>query len=393
MSLDFNSLLPALEGMGEHLAQQRYAKERLLPIAQRILKRAASLDPDLLCAKIEAAGERWPGAVPGQEPIDASFAPGPMPPLYDVIGADGSQVYPDRHASALYYLINIGGIHISYGSDAPPLVYSRPMLGFTPEQLHLQGGGMVDNAIVNARRDVAEMSELARLASESAEGPTLALLDNGLLLWLLLQLGGPVTAEAEALLGDYLSQLDILRESGAALAGYVDRPSSGNVLALLHLSQLNLDRMDDAHLRDNPFRSLTDRDLFGWLPAGHRSARFVNSSPLNRQFKAAGHQVEFFYVNVGGAGGIVRVEVPVWVSEGRQLLAITHAGILAQCRSVAGFPYALARAHELAVVTQPERDTLTQILNRELLCQGIIPRPSTKALTKRWIGNKRRHRI
>jgi hypothetical protein len=393
MSLNFTALLKELEGMGEHIAQQRQARERLLPIAHRSLARAASHDPDLLRAKIQAAGDRWPGAVPGVEAIDAPFEPGTLPPYHTVIGADGSQIYPDRHASALYYLINIGGIRISYGSDAPPSVYSRPSLAFTPEQLHLQGGGQVDNTIVNARRDVAELRELARLAADSVDGPSLALLDNGLLLWLLLQLGGQVYGEAEELLDQYLSELDRLQESGTALAGYVDRPASGNVLALLHLSQLALDRIDDAHLRDNPFQALTDRDLFGWLPTGCRSARFVNASPVNQEFKAAGHQMEFFYLNVGDPGGVVRVEVPGWVAERPQLLMFTHAAILAQCKSTPGFPYALARAHELAVVTQPERESLTQILNRELLQQGILPQPSTKSLTKRWIGSKRRHQI
>lgn len=393
MSLDFTALLPELEDMGEHIARQRDARERLLPVAQRTLQRAASIDPDLMHAKILAAGDRWPGALPGPESIADHFAPSTLPASYSVIGADGSQVYPDRHAEALFYLVNIGGIRVTYGSDAPPSVFSRPTLAFTPEQLHLQGGGQVDNTIVNARRDVAEMSELARLASAKGEAPTLALLDNGLLLWLLLQLGGQTYGEAETLLGEYLSQLDHLRESGAALAGYVDRPSSGNVLALLHLSQLPVDRIDEAHLRDNPFRALADRDLFGWLPIGHRSARFVNASPVNQQFKAAGHQIEFFYLNVGAVGGIVRVEVPAWAAERPDLLAIIHAGILAQGKSTSGFPYVLARAHELAVVTQPERDTLLQILNRELLRQGIRPRPSTKSVTKRWIGSKRRHRI
>lgn len=375
------------------MAQQTNERARLIPLALRALESAAAMDPGRLHAKILAAGDRWPGALPTEDPLDESFGPGSLPEKYHVLGADGSQVYPDRLASALFYLINIGAIHIPYGTKSPPSTFSRPSLGYAPEQLRTAAGWPVDASIINARRDVAELRELTRLAGETTGSPTLALMDNGLLLWFLLQLGGVASSEADRLRDDYLSHLEGIKESGAALAGYIDRPASANVLALLHLSKIPGHRIDDDRLREDPFRPLIDREIFSWLPEGHRSARFVNASPVNQQFQAAGHQVQFFYLNLGDPAGIVRVEIPSWVSEAPELLGLAHAGILTQCEALEGYPYALARAHELAVVAQPEREALGRMLNQVLMRRGILPRPSRKALAKRWLGGVRRHRL
>jgi hypothetical protein len=393
MSLDLTSILAEIERLGDRVAQQSDARARLIPIALQALQAAAAMDPELLQGKIRAAGTRWPGALPTEDALDANFGPASLPEKYHVIGADGSQVYPDRHASALYYLINIGAIRVYYGSESPPAVFSRPTLGHEPEELRTIDGRRVDASIINARRDVAELAELARLAGDLETGPILALMDNGLLLWFLLQLGGAASAEADRLLDDYLSRLDEIKESGAALAGYIDRPASANVLALLYLSKLPQERIDETELRENPFRPLSDREIFSWLPPGHRSARFVNASPVNQRFQMAGHQIQFFYLNLGESAGIVRVEIPSWVAQAPYLLELAHAGILAQCEALAGFPYVLARAHELAIVTQPERETLDRMLDDELMRRGIRPQASRKALAKRWLGGVRRHRL
>jgi hypothetical protein len=80
------------------------------------------------------------------------------------------------------------------------------------------------------------------------------------------------------------------------------------------------------------------------------------------------------------------------VAEDDERLARVHAGIIEQSR-VTGIPYVLVRAHELALVAQADRQRLEEILSGELLRRGRIPRISQKALTKRWTGAKRRHRL
>ncbi len=45
------------------------------------------------------------------------------------------------------------------------------------------------------------------------------------------------------------------------------------------------------------------------------------------------------------------MEVPEWVARRKDLLDLTHALVLDQCRRGQGYPVALSEAHEQAVVT------------------------------------------
>jgi hypothetical protein len=83
----------------------------------------------------------------------------------------------------------------------------------------------------------------------------------------------------------------------------------------------------------------------------------------------------------------------VWVSQDPARLDLIHAGILADSQSSGGFPYSLARAHELAVVSTQERQHLENVLAAALAGQGLTPRPSTKATMKSWLSGRRSHRL
>jgi len=120
---------------------------------------------------------------------------------------------------------------------------------------------------------------------------------------------------------------------------------------------------------------------------------FRHPSPLNNDFRTAGHEVFFFYLQTGSDEQIVRVEVPIWVGEDEVLLDLVHAGILQQCRTSEGFPYALIRAHEIAVVTHRERDALCDMIQQEIRGQGVEAMISVKSQTKRWTSSNRRHRL
>lgn len=359
----------------------------------RALDRAAGMPLEVIERRIAKAGTRWPGAVPSEDPLNAVFDAPQPPPRFDVIAADGSQVYPDRHGLALYYLINVGSIVIGHGTGQAPATHTAPLLAFDDEALYGAGEGLISPALIDGQRDVAELAALARLSPERAgQVPRLALLDNGLLLWLALQVEHVDSERVEELLREYLRHLDALRASGAALAGFVERPRTASVLALLHLTNLGETQLSEASLQLAPYRGLTDRALFALrLKPGQRSARFTHASPVNARFRQAGHAIQFFYLHCGGSDTIARVEVPQWVGESGELLSLVHAAILEECRSMAGFPYALARAHELAVVTHDDRQALEQMLSAALLGHGLVAGPSRKALTKQWISGRRRH--
>lgn len=393
MSLDLTQLLPQLDAAGQSAAEQAADLQARLPAAIQALEQTAALASDEMADRLNRTGERWPGALPTQDAPDATFPAPPAPTHLRVIGADGSQIYPDRHAGGLFYLINVGSIRLDYGSGQPPAVSSQPTLFHQLEDLFDEHGAVISTEWVNGQRDLAEMGELARLADGAGGQPTLAVLDNGLLLWLLLQVRDQSHKQIDRVLHQYLAHLTALKRSGAALAGVIDQPRHANVIALAHLGTLPLESISQDSLRASPFLGLTDRDVFQQrLAIGERSAVFVHGSPVNRDFRDAGHEVRFFYLR-SASDTLLRVEVPVWVAEAPELLALVHGGLLADSVTSAGFPYSLVRAHELAVVSQAERAELEQMMATVMIRHGMTAQPSTKSITKRWSGGRRQHRI
>jgi hypothetical protein len=216
------------------------------------------------------------------------------------------------------------------------------------------------------------------------EGPALALLDNGLLLWAASQEQKAARPDVQRVLDGYLLALDRVKASGAALAGYISRPRGANVVDLVEAASGD---------RSPSPRGITDRLVFGRLLAPHaRSARFRHPAKLNDEFAARGHEIQFFYLHTGAQDGIARVELPRWVAEDPRRLSIVHAGIVEQCR-LTGVPYPLVRAHELALVGQDDRRALDRLVQASLVRHGISGLTSQKAQTKRWTGRRRRHHL
>ena len=393
MSLDLPQLLPQVNELSRHTQRRLAHKAELLPSAISEFSHWADRDPEELTEKLERLGAAWHGPLPTEEAPGRFFPPAPHPSRLHVLGADGSQVYPDRHAYALYYLINIGSLRLTHGSGEIPQVSSSPVIGFRDEDLYDEQDHPVDISLIHGRRDLGELAELARLAKTCDGEPTLALVDNGLLLWLALQERDRTRGEGARLLADHLRTLDQVKHAGAALAGYIDQPRSADVLSLLHLASLPADSVSEETIRSNPYRVLSDADLLsGCLPPGHRSARFIASPALNLEYARKGHQIQFFYLNTGLQNRIARVEIPCWVGDDPQALGWVHAGLLEECR-VTGFPYVLVRAHELAVVNQADRKTLDNLLAASLARDGLLPRTSQKAMTKKWTAQRRTHRL
>jgi len=394
MGIHLPSLLPQMQELGQALYERSLQVSAMIPKAIKALHSTAELDHSNLQSKIKKAGNRWTGAIPTEETLNLTFPPPKSPQSLHVIGADGSQIYPDRHAAAFYYLINIGSIVVSHGSGKAPTIQQESQLFFELEDLYDEADHPVQNAYVNLRRDVAEMKTLAEKAESLAGEQTLAILDNSLLLWMALQTGGSTSRETDRTLQQYLKLLERLRSSKTGLAGFIDRPRSVSVLALIHLAGLPDDQINQETLRMTPFRGLTDRAIFTKLLApGHRSALFISASPLNRDFRTAGHEVHFFYLNTDADSTVVRVEIPIWVAQDPELLNLVHAGILKDCQTTGGFPYTLVRAHELAVIPPQERAAFEDMLQRTLLGHGLRPTQSQKALTKQLTGQRKQHTL
>lgn len=336
-------------------------------------------------ARIDLVRDRdagYRGAAAFEEPIHQPYLAGPAPELATVIAADGSQVYPDAHASALYYLTNIGIFSFYNGSEDTPTGDSEPHLFYQDEDLrdHKGQGALIKNTAVNARRSVQELQTLTDYAIENRgrSGPIVALRDGPLLWWL----GGDVP-QKEGLEATYYNALRNFyglhldkqdhQAANASLVGYVERGDSRFVVRLLHLMGLPEERVTRAELDGaGPFEGVDDYWLFERvLEYGERSAVMIQQSPQNKFYKldvGESYEILFFYLNVSRyKPHIVRIEIPMWVALASGAIEEVHSLVLEQCDLTGNYPYALTRADELAVVASHEKRELENMIETELL--------------------------
>jgi len=387
MAINFQQVMQRIReiGMGarqrsEHLASVR---ENARTILAAWASRREELNERL--ERVLRYDSTFRSAIPRNQPLNASFPATPLPGNTTLIAADGSQVAPDRHASVLFSLVNVGAIVMQPGSSQAPLIQADSRL--LVEDENYTETGMLTLEAIEQRRDLAERRKLLELAQEYS-GLVIALTDGPLELW-----GGGTAARNEYLrdLEIHKSTLSQLQERGVVVAGYVDKPGANLVMRLLELTQLNTDDQFEQIRRQHPLRGVTDLWLFSTiLPPGYRSAVFglQSSSRLHYTGDLALH---FFYLNVGSPGHpyIVRVEIPGWVVDDEEKTNLLHAALLDQCRIMGArpYPYILHRAHEIAVVKMDEKQQVQSMLELELrLSGGEVGEPSAKSSAKALPG-------
>jgi hypothetical protein len=343
------------------------------------------------------------------EPLNATIDP-PLPPAEaTIVATDGSQIMPDRHAAFLYYLVNVGVItyhHCDHRrSSRSPTVSSQPQIRY-PEQFAMEGDTAADEESewqprhyqVTVERDLAEISTLAQLAWEHRHAaaligaiPLLAILDQRLLYW---PFGGP-EAIGNTAVRDWSEKMTKIRDAGAWLAGYIDRPGKMSVVTLLQ-SLLAGPEFDWKSLGKRRVGLLTDAALFaGILKPGQRSAVFVEVSPSNERFVEMDPQNEvcFFFLNPGQTGQqIARVDIPLWVAADKQAVSAVHSLIYNQCQILGDYPYVLARADELAVVGRQDEAELNGMIDIFMQRAGISGQMTAKQSSKEVArGGRGRH--
>ena len=386
MTLELTKVTAQIEEMGRVLAERWQRHNKVLPAAQALLHLYARDQEELCRIAASEPGQRLRCAGPGDEPLDAVLPAPPMPAQATLIAADGSQIYPDRHGPVFYYAINIGAIVFRHGSGQAPAASTDPHLFYTEDRVY-PGGHPVSSDLVNVERSVAEMRTLTDLIlAECGSGvPCLGLSDGSLLLWI--ERAALPSDRQTDLLAAYLACLGRLRTEQGAVAGFVSRPHSAEVVALLYLRQLEEDQRGQVRsLSETPYRGLTDRALFRDLQPGERSALFARGTAANERYRAEGHRIWFFYLNTGTE--IARVEVPEWLVARPEALSLVHAAVIDQSHFNNGYPYILTRADEQAVIQGQERETLEAMLAQAMLRHGLdLPELSRKAQQKqiaRW---------
>jgi hypothetical protein len=377
MTLELSQLTHQVGTMGSTLAERQHAYAGLADVAWQWLADFADQGPAL-----RNAAEQIQAAIPTDEPFDLVRPLPGVPDSFTVVAADGSQIQPNRHGVALYHLINIGSLVYRHGSGEAPEARSEATLGYTEDDLY-ENGVLVAGNLLDVRRDLAELKRLADACQAPQPSPVVAFVDGPLVLWVLQDL---TRGAASSKVNTYLDQLERIRRAGGIVGGFVSRPGYTEVTRLLHLASVHGD-FERCKERPSPLERLPDRAVFTKLPPGARSALFVSPKAANHAFYAPrGHQVYFFYLNLAQEGRksvIGRVEVPAWVAEEAAHLDLIHGATVVQARITGDYPYALARADELAYITIRERQAFEDMVLTALLKAGVSPAPSPKASYKR----------
>jgi hypothetical protein len=394
VTLELNKVTQQVAQLGEQAAQRKRELDAVAPQVRQILIDSADDAALRELARRAMDTRHWRGAVPIGEPLDAALDPPPHPARLTIIAGDGSQIYPDAHGIALYYVINVGTIVFKHGSGRAPIVATYPSVYGDAESL-FEDDQLVSGPLINARRNLEELARIAQLAlDEHGPGETIALLDGTLALWARAETISK--DQQDQLERDYIRHLDRLRDAHLPIGAFVSRPRSTNVAQLARLATFDDPEKALASVmndRTPAFNGLRDISLYAaMLKTGQRSALFEVAPAWNTTYRDRGHSIHFFYVNVGSPAqpAIARVEVPVWLAHDRSAVGVLHAAVVEQCKISPGYPYVLARAHEIAVVTNAERAEFENMVATQLTRQGVEARLSEKQFQKSLLATKRR---
>lgn len=398
MPLDFTNIAAQVDDMITTLKESREEHRGKLAKALTTLN-DPNLDLAELQEKLRAAKTSWLVAQL-TESLNRTYPAPTVPEDYTVMATDGSHIDVDRHHAARCYLINIGSVTLTYGSAPDAVLTATPTLYAGEENMVIRNPGagrdqVMDAALTGIKRSVAEWRAVADLARQRPAGSTgLAVLDGTLIQWGLESRNYPEFVRDVLLHRGFLQCLDEMRELNRdrklAVASYISYPGGGDVVNALRIILCPGDVINDKACQEcagkecEQVAGLRDRDVFDEvLPAGERSALFVSTSSILKEYGP--HEVRFYYVNVDEE--IARVEVPKWVADDPALLDLTHGLILDQCRRGHGYPVALSEAHEHAVVTGADRENFWALVE-SCLADEKLPTPnSAKSFSKkmRWV--------
>ncbi len=389
MPINFQQIRAAIQKFGETAPTQAKLREKNLATALRQLDEF-NQELEVLGQLLDTALAANPDlriAIPTHETLDLSPAVHLPPPACVLLAADGSQIIPDQHQALQFGVINVGMLRMQPGSIPSEHIESELLYA---EKILNEQGFLLGEELIALQRDYQERRHLLN-AAELEEQPVLTLTDGPLEIYR----EGRESAEYQRLLDDYLDTLGKMAHQGVLTAGYVDKPRSNLVVRLLELTLLPADKLREAG-RERPLPDIPDAYLFAHtLAPGQRSALFQLHSRSAQHFQGP-LAIHFFYLNIGREGKpqIARVEIPAWVVQQPENIALIHAHLLDQCQVMGAnaYPYILHRAHELALVSYSEREHLLTLLQQTLLNQGLDMGAKSSKQTLKDLQGKTRYR-
>jgi hypothetical protein len=398
--LDINKLYKQISALGTYQLNRSNDLAMALSAAEDQVE-VISKDTGAFRDKMERAVTSWLMALPTDEDPFGVFAVEPCPESYIILSTDGSQIGPDRHSPHSAFLINMGKVKIGYGDFLGYEMLSEPSLFFEEKDIKRRFGGEereVSGQVLAALRQKMEHEALSAMILKCEQKPAVALVDGTLILWNIeanpkrLKELGTADLKQQAFLS-FMHLLSTGKEARVPVAGYISSPGSSDVVNSLKVSLCPSERVNckecpykaascDGVLPCDKIEGVTDAGLFRRLlksKPGARSSLFKSTSEILEAY--GDESVAFFYVNVGKE--IARVEVPGWVARDKAMVDLVHTLCLDQAEKGAGYPVAVAKAHEQAVVKSADKHTFDQLIFQVFTKHGIPATGSRKALRKR----------
>ncbi len=369
MPVNYVQIQNELKKIGELAPQRQKQHQDLLNQVLETLSAAAE-DPqglnDRYLSCYALRNELRSAVPPVTEKLNASVNATPHTADYTVWAADGSQIIPNQHFAIQFGLINVGLIRFS-GAALPQQEIETKLL--YADELY-SDGYLIGEEIIALRRDYRERELLLQKANREAN-TVITLTDGPLELYR----EPKESEEYRKLIHQYQDILHQMAEQNVLTAGYVDKPQGDLLTRLLELYDLPPDKLAEAG-KNRPFIGITDAEIFSRiLKPGQRSAVFQVQSPTTFKYFQNELAIYFFYLNVSTyhTPQLARVEIPRWVSQNPDSLNLLQFYLLEQCQQLGprAYPYVLHRAHEIALVTQKERERLEMKIQQELLNQGL----------------------
>jgi hypothetical protein len=399
MSLDLTALSRQVRQMSGTLADDaRALATRVAEVQARYLAAAGDEGDWARAVDLSRETASWLFARP-VEPFDTRRDLPDRPANYALVATDGSQIELDRHGMADCYLINVGQVFLRYGQGARAKLSSQPALYYREEDLYLSDGARriaIEGNYLSARRDVEEGEALADLAAQFLDGtvPALAMQDGTLVRW---ALAGAERFVQDHFLGRYLAYLERMRQIGMPVISYISRPRAPELIGTVRLmfcpdvdlaagKGAKCSECSDVRAGRPPScrvcQALVDADLLAeQLSDGQRGPLCISMSRVNVE-RYGPHLIHFFYMRIGRE--LARIELPAWVAADPPQVDLIQALVYDQCDKGEGYPVALARAHEQAIVRSADRRAFLRMLEGSLMRAELPTENSRKRESKEF---------
>ncbi len=299
------------------------------------------------------------------------------PSEYIAIASDGSEVPVNEDFFFPYYIINIGFVVLKYGKDHFFLADSTAKIYFEENEIYEKVGDKnfpVRGELLSSKMLLEESKKLGELLKDFyvIDIPTLILFDGTLIQW---EIKETSLIYKNNFIQDFQKFIQIAEQLKSPIAGYISGTHSRDIIEMIKIFL----EMRNTKFNEQLLSIIKDRDLYEIiLQKGERSAVFRSNAPILNLYRSP---IYFFFLNVGRE--VVRIEIPEFIANNKNLLETTCALILSQSDKGEGYPVVLREAHEQAVIKNPEKVFIEDLFIELLRKKGIELNYNYKYISKK----------